>query len=75
MNLLKVTTAKNVWLDTIAWQNGWVFVYKPSGCRFESSSSHIEFFNHGFEFQDYICNGCHDLTMLSVNISNIAIIS
>ena len=21
------------------------------------------FFNHGFEFQDYGCNGCHDLTM------------
>ena len=32
-----------------------------------------QFFNHGFKFQDYICNGCHDLTMLSVNISDIAI--
>ena len=32
------------------------------------------FFNHGFKFQDYVCNGCHDLTMLSVNISDIAII-
>ena len=28
------------------------------------------FFNHEFEFQDSICNGCHDLTMLSVNISD-----
>ena len=35
----------------------------------------IAFFNHGFEFQDSVCNGCHDLTMLSVNISNIAIIT
>ena len=32
-------------------------------------------FNHGFKFQDYVCNGCHDLTILSVNISNIAIIT
>ena len=22
------------------------------------------FFNHGFKFQDYVCNGYHDLTML-----------
>ena len=33
------------------------------------------FFNHGFEFQGSVCNGCHDLTMLSVNISNISIIT
>ena len=33
------------------------------------------FSNNGFKFQDYVCNGCHDLTMLSVNIRDIAIIS
>ena len=33
------------------------------------------FFNHGFEFQDSICNGYHGLTMLSVNISDIVIIT
>ena len=32
-------------------------------------------FNHGFKFQHSICNDCHDLTMLSVNISDIAIIT
>ena len=32
------------------------------------------FFNHGFKFQDYECNCCHDLTMLCPNISNITII-
>ena len=32
-------------------------------------------FNHGFKFQDSVCNGCHDLTMLCLNISNIAIIT
>ena len=36
---------------------------------------HYFFFNHGFKFKDYVCNGCHDLTMISVNISDIAIIT
>ena len=36
---------------------------------------HYFFFNDGFKFQDYVCNSCHDLTMLSVNISDITIIS
>ena len=33
------------------------------------------FFNHGFKFQDYACNGCHDLLMLCVNISDIVIVT
>ena len=33
------------------------------------------FFNHGFKFQDSVCNGCRDLAMLSLNISDIAIIT
>ena len=24
---------------------------------------HYWFFNHGLEFQDCICNGCHDMTI------------
>ena len=32
-------------------------------------------FNHRFKFQDYVHNGCHDLLMLSVNISDITIIT
>ena len=36
---------------------------------------HCWFFNHGLKFQDSVCNGCHDLTMLSVNICDIAIIT
>ena len=35
---------------------------------------HYWFFNHAFKFQDSVCNGCHDLTILCLNISNIAII-
>ena len=30
-------------------------------------------FNHEFKFQDFVCSGCHDLTMLSVNIGDIFI--
>ena len=36
---------------------------------------HYCFLNYGFKFQDSICNGCHDLTILSVNINVIAIIT
>ena len=36
---------------------------------------HCFFFNHGFKFLDYVCNGCHDLPMLCLNVSNIAIIT
>ena len=36
---------------------------------------HYWFFNHGFKFQDYVCNGCRDLTILCLNISDIAIIT
>ena len=33
------------------------------------------FFNHRFKFQDSVCNSCHDLTILSVNIRNNTIIT
>ena len=36
---------------------------------------HNWFFNHGFEFQDYVCNGCHDATMLNVSMIDIAFIT
>ena len=29
-------------------------------------------FNHGFKFEDSVCNGYHDLTILCLNISDIA---
>ena len=33
------------------------------------------YFNHGFKFQKSACNVCHDLMMLCLNISGIAIIT
>ena len=35
---------------------------------------HYWLFNHGFTFQDSLCNCCHDLTTLCLNMSDIAII-
>ena len=32
------------------------------------------FFNKGFKFQANVCHGCHDLLMMSVNLSDIAIL-
>ena len=36
---------------------------------------HYWFFNHGLKFQDYICNGCHDLRMVRLNISDMDVIT
>ena len=36
---------------------------------------HYWSFNHGFKFQDSVCNGCHVLTILCLNISDTAIIT
>ena len=32
-------------------------------------------FSHGFKFQDFVYDRCHDLTMLCLNISDITIIT
>ena len=36
---------------------------------------HYGYFNHGFDFQDSVCNSCHGLTMLRFDISDIVIIT
>ena len=36
---------------------------------------HYWLFNHGFKFQDSVCNDYHDLTMLSLNIKDITIMT
>ena len=33
------------------------------------------FSNKGFNFQSYVCNRCHDLEMMSMNLSDIAILN
>ena len=32
-------------------------------------------FNNGFKFQDSVSSGCHDLTVLCLNVSDITIIT
>ena len=32
-------------------------------------------FNHGFKLQDFVSNGCHDLTILCLDLSDTAIIT
>ena len=34
---------------------------------------HYWYFNHGFKFQDYVGNDCHDLIILGLNSSDTAI--
>ena len=41
----------------------------------EDMICHYWCFNHGFQFQYFVCNGCHNLSMMCLNISNIAIIT
>ena len=41
----------------------------------ERMTCHCCFPNHGFECQDSVCSDYHDLIMLSVNVSDIAIIA
>ena len=36
---------------------------------------HYWFFNHGFKFQDSLCNDFNDLTMISIHVRDIAIIT
>ena len=36
---------------------------------------HYCFFNNGFKFQYFLCNGCNDLTILCLNIKDITNIS
>ena len=33
------------------------------------------FLNYNFKFQPNVCNGCHDLLMMSINLSNFAILN
>ena len=60
-----------LYYDNIDIREG-IYVAKSSNSK-ECIISHYWFFHHGFKFQDSICNGCHNLAMLCVNISGIAI--
>ena len=33
------------------------------------------FLDKGFKFESHVCNGCHDVLMMSINLNNIAILN
>ena len=42
----------------------------------ECDISHYWYFlNKGFKFQPNVCNKCHDLLMMSMNLSNVAVLN
>ena len=42
----------------------------------ECDVSHYSYFlNYSFKFQPNVCNRCHDLLMMSINLSDIAILN
>ena len=50
-------------------------VYELILIKHECDTCHYWYFlNKGFKFQPYVCNKCHNLLMMSMNLSNIAIL-
>ena len=52
----------------------WIDVDKNKNNK-ECIVSYYWYFNHGFKFQKSVCTDYHDLLMLGLNISDIAIIT
>ena len=60
-----------------------IFRYVSEGIDFNKTSESKEcdicyywqLLNKGFKFKSNVCNRCHDLVMMSMNLSDIAILS
>ena len=50
-------------------------VNKPSASKEYDVCHYWYFLNFSFEFQPNVCNRCHELLMMSVNLSDIAILN
>ena len=50
-------------------------VSKISASKQCDISRYWYFLDKGFKFQPYIYNGCHDLSIMSINTDNIAILN
>ena len=59
--------------DSIALSEG-IYLTKNNNSK-ECIVFHYWYFNHGFNFQSSVYNGCHDLTMLCLNLNDIAFIT
>ena len=50
-------------------------VNKTSASKQYDVCQYWYFLNYSFKFQPNLCNNCHDLLMMSVNVSDIAILN
>ena len=62
-----------LYFDRIAVSEG-IDVNKTSGSKASDIFHYWYFLNYSFKFQPNVYNRCHDLLMLSMNLSNIAIL-
>ena len=53
----------------------WIDVNKTSASKECDICHYWYFLNYSFKFQTNVCNRCHDLLMMSMNLSDIAILS
>ena len=52
-----------------------IHVNKTSELKEDDICHYWYFLDEGFKFQPNVCSGCHDLLMMSMNLSNIAILN
>ena len=69
MNNMKV-----LYYDRIDVSKG-IDINKTSASKEFHICHYCYFLNKGFNFQQYICNRCHDLLMMSMNLNNIGILT
>ena len=50
-------------------------VNKTSKSKESDICHYWHFLNKGFRFQLNVCNGCYDLVMMSINLSNIVVLN
>ena len=65
---------KNNYCDRIDVSEG-IDVNKTNDSKEWNICHYWYFLNKGFKFQPNVCNGCHDLLMMSINLSDIAILN
>ena len=65
---------KLLYFDTIDVSEG-IDVNKTSASKECDICHYLYFFNCSFKFQPNVCNRSHDLSMMSINLSDIAILN
>ena len=55
--------------------SGGIDVNKTSASKECDVCCYWQFLNYSFKFQPNVCNRCYDLLMMSINLSNIAILN